>query len=565
MNSEVFKPDGIKIEYDVGTTMSDGVRLSSDIYFPSKNQPGPYPTILYRTPYSNQMDYLVERGKYFSQNGYVVVCQDVRGRHDSGGEFIRWKHEFNDGNETIEWIGSQEWCDGNVGMAGPSYLGYVQWQAASMGSNYLKCIAPAVMSGDLHESPHYQGGAFQLALNTTWSFTTDGKTMQTIDDYDWERLFYHLPIKEIPAAAGRNIPDFVEWIDNPDFGDYWHKINVINRLESVKVPCLHIGGWYDLYPQGTLNLFTGMQKRGGSKFARENQYVILGPWIHSASDTTMAGDIDFGVDSVLDLKEIELSWFDKWLKNQPNNFNQSAPIKMFVMGRNEWRNEEEWPPKGVTITPMYLRSEGHSNSASGDGLLSFDKPGKELADCFIYNPMFPVPTKGGGNCCSPHIVNWGAFDQREIEARADVLVYTSETLTDEVEVSGPIILKLFASTDCADTDFTAKLVDVFPDGKAINLCDGIIRGRYRDSTEKQSLLNPGQVYEFTVDLYPTSNVFLPGHKIRLDISSSNFPRFDRNPNTGNKFGVDCELKTANQTVYHEKDFASHLLLPINKR
>ena len=246
MNPEVFKPDGTRIEYDVGTIMPDGTRLSSDIYFPSKRQPGPYPVILYRTPYSNQMDYLLERGKYFSQNGYVVVCQDVRGRHDSAGEFIRWKHEFTDGNETINWIGNQEWCDGNVGMAGPSYLGYVQWQAACMENDFLKCIIPTVMSGDLHEAPHYQGGAFQLALNTTWSFRTDGKTMQTIDDYDWERLFYHLPIRDIPSAAGKNISDFVEWVDNPDFGDYWDEINVINKLEDIKIPCLHIGGWYDL-------------------------------------------------------------------------------------------------------------------------------------------------------------------------------------------------------------------------------------------------------------------------------------------------------------------------------
>jgi len=565
MNPEVFKPDGTKIEYDIGTTMSDGTRLSSDIYFPSKNRPGPYPTILYRTPYSNQTDYLVERGKYFSQNGYVVVCQDVRGRHDSAGEFIRWKHEFTDGNETINWIGNQEWCDGNVGMAGPSYLGYVQWQAACMKNDFLKCIIPTVMSGDLHEAPHYQGGAFQLALNTTWSFRTDGKTMQTIDDYDWERLFYHLPIRDIPSAAGKNIPDFVEWVDNPDFGDYWNEINVINKLEAVKIPCLHIGGWYDLYPQGTLNLFTGMQERGGSKFARENQHVIIGPWVHNASETTTAGDIDFGVDSMLDLKEIELSWFDKWLKDIPDSFEQASPVKIFMMGSNEWRNEESWPPKHTTNTPIYLHSNGNSNSASGDGLLSFDKPGKETSDRFTYNPMFPVPTKGGGNCCDPHIVNWGAFDQREIEARADILVYTSETLTTEMEISGPIILKLFASTDCRDTDFTAKLVDVFPDGKAINLCDGIIRGRYRDSTKQQSLLNPGEVYEFAIDLYPTSNIFLPGHRIRLDISCSNFPRFDRNPNTGNEFGKDCEMNTANQTIYHEDKFASHLLLPIKRK
>ena len=559
------RPAGVKVLYDVGVPMPDGVRLSADIYLPtdgSTGGDGPFPTILYRTPYSNQMDYLVERGNYFAQHGYAVAAQDVRGRYDSEGRFKRWTSEFEDGHATIEWVGAQPWCDGNVGMDGPSYLGYVQWQVAVMGSRYLKCIVPQVMGGDLHESPHYQGGAFQLALNATWSFRTDARTMQAIDDYDWERLLHTLPVRDVPAAAGKDIPDFVDWVDNPDLGPHWTDRNVLHRLDKVTVPALHIGGWYDLYPAGTLNLFNGMRERGGSAEARANQRVILGPWIHSASTLTSAGDVDFGKESVLDLPAIELAWFDRWLKGIDNGADREAPLKLFVMGSSEWRDEQEWPLARTRFTPFYLHSHGGANSAAGDGALSTEAPAGAATDSFTYDPQFPVRTRGGGNCCDPQLVPWGAFDQRESEARADVLVYTTEPLEADLEVTGPVLLKLFASTDCRDTDFTAKLVDVFPDGRAINLTDGILRGRYREGTEEQKLLTPGQVYEFTVDLWVTANVFKAGHRIRLDVSSSNFPRFDRNPNTGNPFGQDAELKAANQTVYHDDARASHLLLPV---
>ena len=361
-------------------------------------------------------------------------------------------------------------------------------------------------------------------------------------------------------------------MDNPDFGEYWADRNVLHRLEGVKVPALQIGGWYDLYPAGTLNLYNGMRDRGGSREARSNQRAIMGPWIHSASNMTVAGDVDFGTASQLDLREVELAWFDRWLKGIENGADREGPLKIFVMGINRWRDEDRWPLERTEYTPFYLHSGGGANSAAGDGLLSRLGPGENgsdrdsihgaPSDSFTYDPMFPVPTRGGGNCCDPHLVPWGAYDQREIEARSDVLVYTTEPLEHDLEVTGPVVLTLFASTDCRDTDFTAKLVDVFPDGRAINLTDGILRGRYRNGTDHQELLVPGQVYEFTVDLWVTSNVFRAGHRIRLEVSSSNFPRFDRNPNTGNPFGLDAELRAAHQTVYHDGARPSRLILPL---
>ena len=571
----VHRPAGVKVLYDVGIPMADGVRLSADIYLPTGSD-GPFPAVLYRTPYNGQMDYLVERANYFAQNGYAVVCQDVRGRYDSQGEFRRWVNEFGDGHSTVEWVGTRPWCDGNVGMAGPSYLGYVQWQAASMGSRYLKCIIPKVMGGDLHESPHYQGGAFQLALNATWSFRTDGRTMQGIDDYDWEMLLRTLPVRDLPAAAGRDVPDFVDWVDNPDFGQYWRDRNVLHRLDRVQVPALQVGGWYDLYPAGTLNLFNGMRERGGSLAARAHQRAIIGPWIHSASKMTIAGDVDFGTESMLDLKEIELAWFDRWLKGTDIGADREAPLRIFVMGVNRWRDEHEWPLARTRTTPFYLHSAGSANSAAGDGVLSTSPPAEDeilpgsttsplpraRSDSYAYDPMFPVPTRGGGNCCDPHLVPWGAYDQREVEARADVLVYTTEPLAEDLEVTGPVELRLFASTDRTDTDFTAKLVDVHPDGRAINLTDGILRGRYRNGTERPEPMVPGEVYELTVDMWVTSNVFRAGHRIRLEVSSSNFPRFDRNPNTGEPFGVSASMVTARQTVHHDAARPSRLILPV---
>ncbi len=560
----LFKAAGLRAEYDVGVPMRDGTRLSLDVYFPLGE--GPWPVILVRTPYDNKVPSVIaDSATYFAQNGYVVAIQDVRGRFDSGGDFVPWVNEFNDGFDTVEWVGAQPWCDGNVGMHGPSYVGNVQWQAAAMGSRYLKTIVPRVIGDNLHESPHYQGGAFQLGWSCLWSFKMDGRAGQDIEGYDWTQVFHALPVRDIPAMAGKDIAFYREWCDHPDYDDFWRALAIRERYGDIGIPVLQIGGWYDFFAAGTMNNFSGMTERGGTELARANQRAIVGPWVHVAGMLTCAGDVDFGTDSTRDLLEIELAWFDRWLKGKDNEADRLAPLEIFVMGANRWRSEHEWPLARTRYTPWYLHSGGGANSAMGDGVLSPAAPGEGPgadADRFTYDPMFPVPTRGGGNCCNPEIVEWGAYDQRDVEARSDVLVYTSAPLERDMEVTGPVLAKLYASTDGPDTDFTAKLVDVHPDGRAVNLCDGIVRGRYRGGTGAQRLLEPGEVYEFTVDLWPTSNVFRAGHRIRLDISSSNFPRFDRNPNTGARWGTDSGLRTAHQTVYHDRVRPSHVLLPV---
>ena len=561
MPPNVFLPAGLEAKYNVKTPMRDGVGLSADIYFP-RGQSGPLPAILWRTPYDNTDERIVNSAIFYAQHGYVFVAQDARGRNDSEGEFTPWVNEFNDGYDTIEWIGNQPWCDGNVGMAGSSYAGNVQWQAAAMGSRYLKAIVPRVIGNNLYESPHYQGGAFQLNWSATWTFRVAGRTWQNIDLYNWDQLFSTLPLKDLPKAGGRDIAFYQEWLEHPEYDDYWKALAIDERYEDIKVPVLQIGGWYDFFAAGTFNNFVGMRERSGSEVARKNQRAIVGPWIHRASVFTHAGEVDFGKESVLDLEELELRWFDHWLKGISNGADQDPPLRLFVMGANQWRDEHEWPLARTRFTPYYFHSGGGANSLMGDGALSTQPPVDEPQDRYVYDPAFATPTRGGCNCCNPEIVDWGAFDQRAVEHRDDVLVYTSEPLEGDLEVTGPVVAKVYASTDATDTDFTAKLVDVYPDGYAVNLCDGIVRGRYRESTSAQKLLEPGAVYEFTIDLWPTSNVFLKGHRIRVDIASANFPRFDRNPNTGNKFGQDAEFKVAQQQVYHDGARASHILLPV---
>lgn len=561
MTRSAFLPAGVEVKYDVKAPMRDGVELSADIYFP-RDLPGPFPVVLSRTPYDNMSEAAIDNGAFFAQHGYVFMAQDARGRNDSDGEFHPWVNEFNDGHDTVEWIGAQPWCDGNVGMAGGSYGGSVQLQAAVRGSQYLKTIVPRVIGSNLHEAPHYQDGAFQLGWAATWSYRNHGRTRQLIGHFNWNEVFSSLPLKDLDKSGGKDIPYFKEWVAHPDYDDFWKALSIEERYQDIKIPVFHIGGWYDFFAEGTLLNFAGIRDSGGSEQARRYQKAVIGPWVHAASTMSHAGEVDFGKDSILDLRSLELKWFDRWLKGIDNGSDDEAPLRIFVMGVNQWRDEREWPLARTQFTPYYFHSNGSANSLLGDGILSTQPPEDESTDHYVYNPAFPVPTRGGCNCCSPEIVPWGAYDQQDVEFRNDVLVYTSEPLAEDLEVTGSVIVKLHASTDARDTDFTAKLVDVHPDGYAVNLCDGIIRGRYRESREQQRLLNQGEVYEFTINLWPTSNVFLKGHKIRVDISSSNFPRFDRNPNTGHKFGEDAEMQVAHQTVHHDRLRASHIILPV---
>jgi hypothetical protein len=548
----------VEMRLDVKVPMRDGVELSADIYLPQAE--GPFPVVLMRTPYSNNVDAVIEKARSLANGGYACMVQDVRGRWDSQGEYYAFHQEVDDGFDTQEWTGQQDWCDGNIGMAGGSYGGCVQWLSAPLQNKYLKAMVPRVMCTDYYQGLMHPGGAFQLNVMMTWGMRTNGRTGQSIDYHNWTEAFRSLPLTDLAGNTGRDMKFWQDWLAHPNDDEYWNEVNTDRRFDEIEVPSLIMGGWYDLYATDAFDNFTGLRERGGSELARGSK-LIVGPWPHALSTSTKTGDIDFGAESMLDLDLIERNWFDRWLKGD-TSAQDDAPLRLFVMGVNQWRVEQEWPLARTDWQSWNLRSDGGANSSSGDGRLSLESTDDEAADRFTYDPEMPVQTLGGNNCCSPEIVPWGPYDQRPAEARNDVLCYTTDVLESDLEVTGPIRLKLFAETDGLDTDWTAMLVDVSPTGYAKNLCDGIIRARYRAGFEQPKLLEVGSVYEYEIKVGVTSNVFKKGHRIRLEVSSSNFPRFDRNLNTGGDMYSTTEMRVAEQAIHHSAEYPSQLILPV---
>jgi len=580
-------PDSVslKVETNVAATMRDGTTLYADVYRP--DGPGPFPTILQRTPYdktaalASQMLDPMKAAKA----GFALIIQDTRGRFTSGGEFNCFIDDINDGYDTVEWAAAQPWSSGRVGMIGASYVGATQWLCAITRPPHLVAIAPNVTASNYHNGWTYQGGAFELGFNASWTLLqltlANFKTHSGVRSIPQARqaelvksvdgmtdAFLHLPLKDMPQLSGGLADYYFDWLAHPSFDDYWKKLCIEDQHSNVTTPALNIGGWYDIFLGGTIRNYLGMRQNAATEEARNGQKLIIGPWQHSSRGTSMAGSHYFGVaaDSMaLGLDEIHLRWFNQWLKGEDTGMLDEPPVRIFVMGDDVWRDENEWPLARAQTTSYYLHSGGNANTLHGDGVLSPEAPSDESPDVFLYNPANPVPTRGGQLCCNPYFASSGALDQNEIEARSDVLVYSTPTLERDVEVTGPITVTLWAATSATDTDFTAKLVDVCEDGCARNLTDGIIRARYRESMSDPSLVEPGRAYCYTIDLWATSNVFKAGHKIRLEVSSSNFPRFDRNTNTGGVIAEDTELKPAVQTILHDAAHPSHVSLPIVPR
>lgn len=569
------KTPGVKIDLDVKVPMRDGVKLSADIYSPEGA--GPFPVVLVRTPYDNMP--LAEKGLTFARRGYVYVAQDCRGRYDSEGSFYAWHQEVADGLDTRKWIARQPWCNGKIGTVGGSYLGMVQWLGVIEGTENLTAMMPSVTPIDgWIWGNEYVNGAYQLALNHGWGFSTTGRTRQPVDQYDWSKLLRFLPLVEMDRlATGMENPFIRDWIRYPAYGDYWKKISVEDKFARIDVPIYNVGGWFDAYPAAAFRGFTGVRNQAKDEKVRKSQRILIGPWPHGISRSSRTGELDFGPEAVLDTLEnllghnapldLSLRWFDYWLKGAGNGIMNEPPIRIFVMGANVWRNEHEWPLARTRFTKYYLHSNGKANSLGGDGSLSASAPTSEIPDRFVYNPENPVWERGGNFSYSIPGIGVandlsGPFDQRPNERRDDVLVYTSAVLDEDLEVTGPLSVQLHISSSAPDTDFTARLVDVYPDGRALNFSEGIIRARYRDSRESPSLMEPGKVYALTIEMQPTSLVFKKGHRIRVDISSSDFPHYDRNPNTGKPHGLDAETRVAHQTVYHDSIRASHIHLPV---
>ena len=563
----------VRMENNVRIPMRDGVELSADIYRPDAE--GRFPTILSRTPYSNGGPGTAAGAKFYVERGYVVVLQDTRGRHDSDGKFYPFRHEPDDGYDTDQWVGRQPWSNGRIGTMGGSYVGFTQLSQAIRGSQYLTAMVPNVTTLDIYGNWIYTGGAFQYGFALSWGANRiDGRVQQEVNPHDWPQVFRHLPILTADEALGRRSLHYRDWVRHPTRDSYWDNNSFENAHAQITVPILNITGWYDIFLVGLLKDHVEITKRAKTAVARNNKRMMIGPWVHSvgsrsnvSSERSGEKSLDFGPEAEVDVEGVQLRWFDYWLKGVDNGVGEEPPIKIFVMGENRWRYEQEWPLERTQYTRYYFRSGGHANSLYGDGTLSQEpRRGGAPSDTYTYDSSDPVPTLGGANCCYSNVVPMGPFDQRPAEWRQDVLVYTTPLLTEPVEATGPITVKLFAATSANDTDWTAKLVDVHPSGFAQNIQDGIVRARYRDSDqEAASLIQPGKVYEYTIDLWASSNAFLPGHRIRVEISSSNFPRFDRNLNTGEDPGAGTAMARATQTVYHTEEYPSHIVLPVIPR
>ncbi len=551
-------PPAIEKDLDVRIRMRDGAELSTNIFRPAR--PARVATILLRTPYDNGTD-IPPHYRGFIEHGYAVVLQDVRGRYDSEGVFDPLRQESADSEDTLNWIARQSWSDRRIGMAGGSYLGIVQWKAALLDNPYLKAIFPVVSGCDDYFDRFYsQGGAFKLGQRLEWM--AENLRAPGFPKPDFSRFVLNLPLRTSDrAATGQTIGFYQKTLDHPAYDGFWKSISTRERLEHVHVPVFSAAGWYDNFVESDLEAFRLMRSHGYL------HRIIVGPWPHNMSHDFPG--VDFGPDAKVPLRKLQLEWFDYWLKpggdEAARNSGRSIarpPIRIFIMGANRWRDEEEWPLTRARTMPLYLSSHGRANSLSGDGRLERRERARQPADQFVYDPGNPVPTTGGAVCCNPKKFPWGPMDQRAVEKRGDVLVYTSPPLKRALEVTGPVRVLLYVATSQPDTDFTAKLVDVFPNGYARNLTDGILRLRYRESLERAVLARPGQVYPVTIDAGVTSNLFAKGNRIRIEISSSNFPRFDRNPNSGRPIADERELRRAAQAVYHDRLHPSQVLLPV---
>ncbi len=559
----------IRIENLVPIRMRDGVILYADIYRPAPE--GKYPVLVSRTPYSTERyPSAYDSAVFYARRGYVYVYQDVRGRHESEGKWEPFRNDIEDGYDTVEWAAGQAWSNGKVGMEGGSYLGHVQWRAAMAAPPHLVTIFPSVAATSLYHDWITLNGGWRLSFNFGWGpVRQESRIMQNTGPHTMEggpeaigfdRLLWRLPLVDMQKLAGRNAQFYRDWIAHPDYDDYWKKLNAEEVFERIAIPVHTLGGWFDIFSQGTLRGYAGMSARGGSETARKKSRMVIGPWGHGPSQKT--GDLDFGRHANIDQKSVALRWFDSWLAGRDSGIQSEPPVTLYVMGRNEWRFENEYPLARAQYRKMYLHSGGNANSSRGDGRLGWEPPGAESKpDQYTYDPDNPVPSAGGNNCCGTPTPA-GPQRQEAVESRRDVLVYTSDFLDREIEVTGPVKVVLHAASDAPDTDFVAKLVDVYPDGRAYNMAEGIVRARYRESLSRPRLMEPGKVYEFTIDLVGTSVAFLKGHRIRVDVTSSHFPQFDRNPNTGEPFGSGAKVRVARQTVHHSRQHPSHIVLPV---
>ncbi|MGE0554514.1 MAG: CocE/NonD family hydrolase [Gemmatimonadales bacterium] len=559
----------VEVRFAVTMPMRDGVELVADAWIPEGL--GPFPTILVRTPYERTMELLgagagrpPELGTYFAKQGYVWIIQDTRGRGDSEGTFHFFRDDGPDGYDSIEWIARQPWSNGRVCTMGVSYLGTVQWLAAKERPPHLVCMASTAAAGRWLDELPYLGGALQVQFMLGWTYRTAGRTYAGANavGLDWMEIYRHRPLLTMDDAVGRRIEAWREFVEHSTYDDHWKRISLEapRDFETLDLPTLHVTGLFDWDQPGAMYYWRAMQAHSP---AATHQYLLLGPWTHPQTWTgglTSLGEWRLGAGSVVDYKPIHLAFFDRYLKGSTDRFDFPR-ARVFLTGTNQWRDTDAYPPRTVRTERLFLSSGGRANSLAGDGRLSFTTPAAEPPDRFTADPDRPVPSSVG--TADPRGV-----DHRPIERRDDVLVYTSERLTDTLTIVGNVFVTLTAATDGRDTDFTAKLLDVGPDEVARKLGPtevGVIRARYRKGRDRTELLEPGAVERYRIELFDVAHAFLPGHRIRLEIASAAFPFIDVNTNTGLLPATDTTSRVARQTVYHDRERLSFVELPVWRR
>ncbi len=553
------------VEQGVLATMRDGVKLHADLYRP--DDPGNFPVLLVRTPYDRKGEAVFAMKA--AARGYLVVAQDVRGRYESEGLWYPFLNESQDGFDTVEWAAALPRSNGKVAMFGGSYVGATQFLAAIAKPPHLAGICPNVTASNYHDGWTYQSGAFEQWFNESWTTGLAENTMYRKVERASSAVAWTptLPLTSYPILAAANpdgiAPYFSDWLAHPNYDEYWKRWSIEDHYADIQVPVFNLAAWYDIFLGGSLRNYMRLKKEGGTPAARNNQRLMVFVGGHAGDPAARkVGAVDFGEKLPVDMSEVMLRWYDHLLKSLPNGVEQEKPVRIFVMGANEWRDVEDWPPPAARTTRYFLHSDGAAAGAQGSGTLTTASPAGEKPDRYLYDPNNPAPTIGGPLCCGTYPTGPGPQDQKSTESRPDVLVFTTPPMSSDLEVTGPVTLDLFVSTSAVDTDFTGKLVDLAPDGFAQNLTEGILRLRYRNSQEKPELAKPGDTYHITLDLWATSNVFRVGHRLRLEISSSNFPRFDRNLNTGEDQARSARMLKATNVIFHDKAHPSALLLPV---
>jgi putative CocE/NonD family hydrolase len=592
---------GIDVEKSIMVAMRDGVRLSTDLYMP-KGAAGKLGTILMRDPYDKNVatsaghEYRFEFLMSLVREGYVVAIQDMRGRFESEGRYLPGKNNRNDGYDTVTWLTDQPWSNDRVATFGCSYTGDTQVILAT--ARHPKHVAAAPMASTTGYYAHgrpwvsFDGGAFELAQTAGW-FSRSGPEVfygppAWVDRQEWFRseaaklyrksagrendtayfpFISTLPVVDILKKSDSPPTQYENFVSSNPEAPYFKDLEWASQEDKFDTPMLFVDSWYDYGPAEALELWNLAKKNSISDRSRDNQFIIIAPTKHCAyinsdgSERLIVGERDLG-DVRLDYRGMLYRWYDYWLRDGDDSITDMPKVQYYLMGKNEWRSSDTWPLADTSYKKFYLHSGGNANSRYGDGTISLQAPAEEPADHFVYDPATPVPSLGGQACCTGTDKGAGSYDQSINEMREDVLVFTSEVLEQGVDVTGPLEVVLYVSSSAKDTDFTAKLIDVYPDGRAFNVQEGALRMRYREGFSKNVWMKEGEVYEARLNLHATANYFGPGHRIRLEVSSSNFPRWDRNLNTGGSNFDETDWVIAKNSVHHSARYPSHLLLPV---